>query len=471
MRSDAMKYLPRQGAALATMLGVLLGAAFSCHARGSAEEVARLGKQLTCMGAERAGTPGGVAEYTGKWLGPAPGMTAEPGKHPGDPYAEEKPLFVITAQNVAQYADRLSEGQKAMFRKHPNTFRMQVYPSHRDFRYDESICRVVATNAAEAELAADGLNVANGRMGAVPFPFPKSGLELLWNGTMPSMPHVEYRDTDVAIVYPAGNILWGQTKVWILARANDPKLRGKKHEGVAAYAKGVTLLPEREKGAMTRVIDNFTMDKDARLAWQYQPATRRTRQAPGFGFDMPNPSTANTLTIDESRLFNGSGERYQWKILGRKEIYIPYNNYRLEAKASGENRYARLLTPNHPNPELVRWELHRVWVLEAKLKEGFRHLYPHRVFYLDEDSWLFTLADSFDAQGVLWKFNWMNNLYLPGPNVFVPLSAYYHDLNSGSYTANDLTQGRPQGIVIDQPGADYASTEFYSLDGLKFSGY
>ncbi|MBV2235901.1 MAG: DUF1329 domain-containing protein [Sterolibacterium sp.] len=454
--------------ALATLLCLGSG---PLQAKASPEEISQLGKQLTCIGAQKAGTPSGVAEYSGKWLGAAPGMQQEADRLPSDPYAAEKPLYTITAANLAQYADKLSEGQKALFRKYPSSFRMSVYPSHRDFRYDDAICQVIAKNAANAELAADGLSVINGHMGASPFPLPKNGQELLWNAALPAMTHVEYRDTDLAIVYPNGNITWGAQKVWVLARANDPQLRGQPHEGLAVMARAATLLPEREKGLMTRVIDKFTMGKEARLAWQYIPATRRVRQAPGFGFDMPMASSANTLTIDDARIFNGSGERYDWKLLGKREIHIPYNNYRLESRSVGDNKYAALLTPNHENPDLVRWELHRVWVLEARLKDGFRHLYPHRVFYIDEDSWLFTMADTYDAQGNIWKFNWLNNVYQPGPNVFNQFSAFYHDLSSGAYTVYDLSQGKPQGMVVDAPKAEYSKPGFYSIDNLKVSGY
>ncbi len=440
-------------------------------AKATPEEITRLGKQLTCMGAEKTGTASGVAEYTGKWLGAAPGMTGEIGRISGDPYSSEKPLFTITAQNYTQYADRLGEGQKAMFRKYPASFRMNIYASHRDFRYDDSICRVIAQNAEEAELGSEGKSVINGHMGASPFPFPKNGQELLWNAVMPALAYVEYRDTDLAVVYPNGSMTWGAQLVWTLTRANEPQLRGKKYEGIATLARGVTLAPERDKGVMTRVIDKFSMDKEARLAWQYISATRRIRQAPGFGFDMPLTSSANTLTIDDVRLFNGSGERYDWKILGKREIFIPYDNYRLEQKSVGESRYARLLTPHHENPDFVRWEAHRVWLLEAKLKEGYRHIYPLRVFYIDEDSWLFTMSDTFDAQGRLWKFNWINNLYQPGPNIFNQFSAFYHDLNSGSYTAMDLTQAKPQGIIVDAPEAEYSKPAFYSIDNLRNSGF
>lgn len=157
------------------------------------------------------GTPGGVAEYTGKSVGAAPGMTAaEANRLPSDPYADEKPLFIITAQNFMQYADKLGEG-KVMFRKYPGSFRMAVNPAHRDFRYDESVCRVIAQNAAEAELASDGKSVINGRMGASPFPFPKSGLELLWNAVQPALVYVEHRDTDLAVEYPNGGITWARS--------------------------------------------------------------------------------------------------------------------------------------------------------------------------------------------------------------------------------------------------------------------
>ncbi len=464
-----------KNAARLPLLGLVLaisgGLASSAHARATVEDIGKLGKQLTCMGAERAGTASGVAEYTGKWLGAAPGMVAEPGRLPSDPYAAEKPLFVITAQNYAQYQERLSEGQRAMFRKFPATFRMSVYPAHRDFRYDDSICRVVAQNAADAELAANGLTFNDGHMGASPFPFPKNGQELLWNGVLPALVHVEYRDTDLAIVYPNGGIVWGAQLIWNLSRANDPQLRGRKYEGVSTYTRGVTLAPEREKGIMTRVIDRFSMDRESRLAWQYIASTRRVRQAPGFGFDMPMPSSANTLTIDDARLFNGSGERYEWKLQGKREIYIPYNNYRLENRAVGESRYARLLTPNHENPDLIRWELHRVWVLEGRVKEGYRHVYPQRTLYLDEDSWLFTMADSYDAQGRIWKFNWVNNVYQPGPNIFNQFSAFYHDLNAGTYTVYDLTQAKPQGVIVNPPDADYGKPAFYSIENLKNAGY
>ncbi len=461
--------LIRTKLACATVLACL--ATGTAHAKATHEEIAKLGKEYTCMGAEKAGTPSGVAEFTGKWLGPAPGMSTEPGKFPTDPYANEKPQFTITAQNVAQYAERLSEGQKAMFKKYPGTYKMHIYPSHRDFHFDDSICKVAAMNASQAELAPDGFSVTNAYKGSHPFPFPKNGVEAVWNGEFPPRSFVEFRDTDLAVVYPNGSILWGAFKMWTLNRNNDPKLRGTKFEGIFNYARGVTVKPERERGAMTRALDDFTLGHGNRLAWQYIPGNRRVRQAPDFGYDMPNPSSGNTLTIDENRLFNGSIERYNWKLLGKKEMYIPYNGYKLESPAAGENHYAKLLTPGHENPDFVRWELHRVWIVEAKLKEDFRHIYATRILYADEDSWQYVMSDIFDARGGLWRFNWLNIYYLPGPNILNQLTGFYHDLNSGNYSAFDLTQAKSKSTVIDLPGADYANPNFYSIENLSTGGY
>ncbi len=62
-----------------------------------------------------------------------------------------------------------------------------------------------------------------------------------------------------------------------------------------------------------------------------------------------------------------------------------------------------ILKPNHYNPDLLRFELHRVWVVEATLKPGKRHIYSKRVFYMDEDSWLIALKDQYDGRGQLWR--------------------------------------------------------------------
>ncbi|MES2488969.1 MAG: DUF1329 domain-containing protein, partial [Pseudomonadota bacterium] len=76
----------------------------SVLAKAPADKIAELGgPKYTCIGAEKAGTASGVAEYTGKWLESWPGMKGKSGFEPG-PYADEKPILKITSANAAQYA-------------------------------------------------------------------------------------------------------------------------------------------------------------------------------------------------------------------------------------------------------------------------------------------------------------------------------------------------------------------------------
>lgn len=88
-------------------------------------------------------------------------------------------------------------------------------------------------------------------------------------------------------------------------------------------------------------------------------------------------------------------DRYNWDYEGVREIYIPYNNYRIGEKGTP---YSEILGMSHLNPDLTRWELHRVHVVEATLKEGERHIYGKRRFYVDEDSWNTVLLDQYDGR-------------------------------------------------------------------------
>lgn len=405
-------------------------------AKATAEEIKSLGSTLTPIGAEKEGNKDGtIPTYSGKWLGVPSGVSyAGTGKYVPGPYADEKPLFVITAQNVGQYADRLSEGQKALLKKYPATFSMPVYPSHRDFRYPDQVLANVKENAAHAEITSDG-NGVTGVYNGPGFPFPKNGLELLWNHITSSKTWQEIAVFDQAVVYPDGNIAWGRVDYKIISQADGVKTSRKDWNGVAAYFYNRTLLPERDKGTIILGYSTWNYIDKPTQAWQYNPGTRRVRQLPSFGFDMPQ-GPGGFRTVDDDHLFNGSPERYNWKILGKKEIYIPYNAYKLN---DPKVKYADLLTKGHINPDLMRYELHRVWVLEATLKPGMRHQYAKRVMYLDEDSWNAVMADSYDARGQLWREAMLNFYYAYELRGYYPGIAVFHDLQSGAYMADRLT--------------------------------
>lgn len=403
-------------------------------AKSTPEEVASLdGPKYTCMGAERAGNGKDIPEYTGKFKGSWPGMKGKSGFEPG-PYADEKPQFTISAANMAQYEARLTEGEKALLKKYP-TYKMNVYPAHRDFANPQWACEATKKNAATSEVIHDGKGVT-GLGGGLVFPFPKSGLEAIWNAINPPRVWTEEAIVDVAGVYANGSIAWGRNKFKVLALIYDPKKRIALDSPINSYFYTSYLLPQRDKGFTAVGYQPNDFSKDATQSWQYLPGIRRVRQAPEVGFDYPVPPNG-LRTVDDDYGFNGSPERYTWKLIGKKEMLVPYHNFKVNDPAV---KYKDLIKPGGTiNADYLRYEPHRVWVLEGTLKQGVRHIYTKRLLYLDEDTWLTMMADNYDARGKLWRVALVTFHYSQESGTFHRGATIYHDLTSGAYEAGYLT--------------------------------
>ncbi len=427
----------------ACVLMACLAFAQPALAKVTPEKAATLdGPELTCFGAERKGTESGVAEWTGKYYKEWPGLKNPTGYDPG-PFADEKPLFTISDANMGQYADKLTEGEKALLKKYPKSYRMNVYPSHRDFRFADWACDTVKKNAVTAEVVHDGLGVS-GTSGAPPFPFPTGGLEAIWNVINPHRAWTEKVVTDIADVYANGSIAWGRNRFMTMNPGNDPKQRGQFQNpaNINAFFYTSYLLPERDKGftAVGYQPNDFT--NAGTMSWQYLPGLRRVRQAPEVGFDYPVPP-AGLRTVDDDYVFNGSPERYTWKLVGKKEFYLPYDNFRINDPSL---KYSQLITPNTFNPNFVRYELHRFWVIEGTLKSGVRHIYSKRTIYADEDTWLAMWSDNYDGRGQLWRIATVAYFYSQESGTFHRGTSLYHDLSSGSYEA---------GYMVNERGDDW----------------
>lgn len=418
---------------LALMAIAIVGSGAHVQAKTTDQERVRLGKDLTCVGSEKAGTESGVAEFTGKWIGVPDTVKFDPESrvYPS-PYADEKPLFKITGANMKEYEKHLTPGQMALLKKYPKTYQLHVYPSHRDFGYEKWRCERTLENTKVAEIVDDGMGV-NGIRGGIVFPIPENGIEMFWNITTPLRVMEEEAIYDNNVIYSNGRRTKGRVYYRIYSINNDPK--EPKKMGKVAMANVKVLLPEREKGNIFVSMDSENFKTKPRVAWQYNAGTRRVRQMPTFGFDMPNPAAGGTATIDDDRLFNGSPERYDWKLVGKREIYIPYNNYQLD---SPDLDYKTLYPAKHHNPKYWRYELHRVWVLEATLKKGYRHLYAKRRFYVDEDSHTMVQVENYDARGELWRVGILSPLYIYDAKAFESRTFLSYDLNSGAYLVDRI---------------------------------
>jgi len=374
------------------------------------EEAQQLDTTLTAIGAEKAGNAdGSIPEYTGGITTPPAGFEAGKGIRP-NPFAGEAKLYSVDASNMAEYADKLTEGTKALMQKYPS-YRVDVFPTHRSVAFPEFVTTNTRKLATEASTTNEGLSIEGAHAG-FPFPIPKDGYEAMWNHLVRFNGQAyqsKYRNLAVDANGRATLSTEGKS-VQEYPYWDNSQTSAETYWRIKLVYSG----PARRAGEGLLIIDPLDIGTKDRRAWSYLPGQRRVKVAPTLAHDTPNPGTNGSTTFDDTFIFNGSMERYDFKLVGKKEMFVPYNAY----QAVYESKQDELLQPNHLNPDLVRWELHRVWVVEATLKEGKRHVYGKRTFYLDEDSWAALASDQYDIRGELYRagFAYMAPSYdLPAP--------------------------------------------------------
>ncbi|NBB93145.1 MAG: DUF1329 domain-containing protein [Gammaproteobacteria bacterium] len=404
------------------------------------DNIARLGNDLTPMGSIRAGNAEGTIPA---WDG---GLTQDdwpagyqPGDRHPDPFADDEPLFTITGENYQEYSDRLSAGQIALFERYPDTYYMKVYPTRRSASFPERIYEATIDNAATGRLVANGEGVEDVYEG-FPFPLPQNAYHLIWNHKLKFKGIGGARYNNQVVPTTSG--------AYQLIKLREELLGLYYQEGMTIEDTGNILLyffqevesPARLAGNILLVHETLNQVVQPRQAWIYNPGQRRVRRAPNVAYDNPGTASDGLRTNDMTDMFNGAMDRYNWQIVGKKEVYIPYNSY---GAHSGDITPDDLVRPGHLNPEYMRYELHRVWIVDATLKEGTRHIHPRRTFYLDEDSYQIALTDHYDQQGNLWRVSEAHTInYYDLPTYWSSILSHM-DLQSGRYVATGLDNQDP----------------------------
>jgi hypothetical protein len=434
----------------------------------SPEEAQQLGgDKLTLTGAEKAGNKEGtIPPYGGKApKAPASYDTRDPGQR-ADPY-NDKPLYSITAKNVDKYADKL-DAMREVFERYPD-FRMDVYPTRRDIEYPKYVLDNTVKNATACKGAQNELRL-EGCYGGFPFPIPKSGNQVMWNHLLQYSAHAYGGKTSSWVTTPDGRAVL-QTKVdqhqqydYFDPKSSDP------NPPDMLYWKILNndIAPARKVGNKLVVLDSLDMAGTGRRVYQYIPGQRRVKLAPNLAYDTPSPNSGGTSTMDDAKGFLGALDRYDFKLVGKREKYIMYNTFGFaNHKICTEQKVVEF--KNFPNPDCVRWELHRVWVVEATLKNGFRHIYPKRVFYWDEDAPGAGSTESYDAANKLYRIT--NTVAVPfyenELGVYTD-STVQLDLQTGSWFVQGLTGFPEGGLVPVKPRDERAfSPEAIAGEGVR----
>jgi hypothetical protein len=423
---------------LGCALVLIAGASNPAWAQLSPEEIAKLGNELTPLGGVMAGNADGtIPAWTGGITTPPASWV--PGEHYVDPFADDKILFTITADNVDQYADKLTVGQKALFATYPETYKMNVYPTHRSASFPQRIYDKTKEIAGTARLT-EGGNGVTGAINGIPFTIPKEGVEAIWNHLLRYRADSAARDIGQAAPTRGGKYTMVQFHDEFYMQYSMEGMTEADLNNRILFFKQEVMAPARLAGGILLVGETLDQVKEHRNAWLYNPGQRRVRRAPNVAYDNPGTASDAMRTSDQFDMYNGAPDRYDWKLVGRKEIYVPYNSYKLQDPSV---KFKDILTPLHINQDLVRYELHRVWVVDSTLKEGKRHIYKRRTFHLDEDSWQLVVVDAYDKRDQLWRVSeghLMN--YYNVPAVWTSLEVHT-DLQAGRYLAIGLNSENP----------------------------
>jgi hypothetical protein len=453
-----------------TSMMALVGPRLRAFAQPANSDFASLSKTtLTPMGSERAGNAAGTIPA---WTG---GMTSIPEGINWDPetelapdfWADEAPLYVVDSSNMAQYASVLTEGVQTLIQK--KGFSLKVYPTHRTAAAPQWIYDNIVQNSTRAQL-----NPAGGRLGftggygGIPFPIPDvsnpldAGAQIMWNHS------TRWDGSEWTATFHGWNGVGGRveqafhSQVWHYSWYDQENGSLDSYKGYS-YAEHISLLsPATIAG--TQLISKYATNplENPDIAWELLLGQGRVRKAPEIAYDTPSSFVEGLANYDEYFGFEGALDRYDWRFVEKKEMLIPYNNNKMLVSPS-ETTYI----PNFVNPDVLRWELHRVWVVEATLHPGERNVLARRMLYVDEDTWTVGVVDSWDGNENIYKLGMNANCVypnLPGTILFMPL---VYDLQKGDYTATGGPGGeggvwsfKPSPMSLFEPEAMAAAASY-----------
>ncbi|QBM17537.1 hypothetical protein MARI_16520 [Marinobacter sp. JH2] len=423
---------------LAAATIAVLSMSGSAWAKVAPEEAKRLKSELTPVGAVRAANEAGTIQAWQGGLATPPANWKE-GNVEINPFPQDEPLFVVTRDNLDLYRDKLTDGHIKMLEQYGPNFFMPVYKTRRTAAFPEEVYQKSYENALSAELLDNGNGVRNTIMTS-PFPIPTNGLEVIWNHIL------RYRGEEVSFRSGAAtpqrdgsfNPVVNQYDYYFAYSRPGANLAD--IDNKIFFLKTDTLAPSTLAGTITLVHETLDQVRSPRLAWRYDSGSRRLRRSPNLAYETDLPNSSSLRSVDQKDMYNGAPNQYDWELKGKRELLVPYNAYKLH---DGEVRPKDVIRPNHINQQLARYELHRVWVVEAKRRTGIQHIYTRRVFYIDEDSWQILASEEYDDNGALWRVSEAHNISYYSQPVFWTTMEMTYDLKAQRYYIDGLDDGYP----------------------------
>ncbi|MDR3498971.1 MAG: DUF1329 domain-containing protein [Parvibaculum sp.] len=402
-------------------------------------QAARLGQDLTPLGAEKAGNAdGSIPAWTGGLAKAPDGIGFKGDGYYPDPFAGDPVLFTVTKGNADKYADTLTPGQKAMLATYPD-YKLNVYQSRRTCALPQAVYDATKKNARTGTLSGGGDSLSGVLMG-IPYPLPFDAYEIVWNHNLRYRGYQLRRTFASAAPTREGSFTPIVVRDEAIFDYASPDVKSfEQLDNTSIRYIQQTLSPARRSGQLLLVHETVDPQKGERRSWQYTTGNTssisRVQRTSAVAYDNPQIYSDAMSTADSFDVFSGPLDHYNWQVLGKEERYVAYNSYKLSAPTL---KYTDVLKPGHLNQDLVRYEKHRVWAVEAVLKPTQRHVYHRRVAYFDEDGGNMVGGELYDARGGLWRVQEAQIIQYYDVPTCMNASDVVYDLTEGRYVAQNL---------------------------------
>ncbi|HEJ1963646.1 TPA: DUF1329 domain-containing protein [Pseudomonas aeruginosa] len=437
-----------------------------CSVQAAPQGPEALGSKLTPLGGEIAASASGdIAAWT------QPGQQGEGwsyGQVRGEhwKFKGDKPLYSIDANNLAQHSSKLSPGQVELFKRIPG-YRMDVYPTRRTCSAPDFVVENTRQNVGFAKLDAAGLALDEAHVPGIPFPMPSTGAEVMWNMKM------RYRGVGVEIPRTISGISPRKGGEWLRQSTDTFFFTPWGKKGSALFSsvgrlENATFFNYLEPAALAgqSAVQTAVAGEQA-TTFYYFPGQRRVRRMPSYSYDAPQIGLDNQYTVDEANVFFGTMDRFDWKLIGKQELLVPYNDFGAYDTGAKVETFAG---NDSIAPQSRRYELHRVWVVEANVRQGMRHQAPKRMFYIDEDSWNPLLAVDYDKQGQIWKVREGFSIPVYETGACDVQAQVQYNLADGRYLFDMTSIGAGKNDIrwlTEDNGSPRLKRDFFTSDNLR----
>jgi Protein of unknown function (DUF1329) len=247
-----------------------------------------------------------------------------------------------------------------------------------------------------------------------PFPIPNSAYEIIWNHLLAYRGHKVTTQKTMWAPGGAGRYIPSTYQVDMINLWNPENGATSFKEDTWRFLRWTFLSPEMS--AMTSHLErtSFDLTMAPGRRWSFNLDSFRVRRAPNNSYGNFMPFTNSILTFDSQRGYEGNPDRYDWTVVSQADYYLPNNSYRLASKGLADEN---VLAGNHLNRTYARYELQRVWVVDAILKYKDTHPYHRRRFYVQNDTWQILATEQYSKDEML----------ISGQEVF-PLQRFQHEI-------------------------------------------